>query len=59
MNPNPLGLYRLMTYEQRQDVERELSVSFADLYDALDDAHHEARELEELLNGIFRGQKSE
>ena len=54
-NNNPLGLYRHMSYEQRQDLERELRVSFADIYDCLHDLQFEAHELEDLLNRTLNG----
>ena len=57
MKLNPLGLNRLMSYDERQDVERELSVSFADIYASLDNAHHEVRLLEEYLNSLFSGER--
>lgn len=51
-----MGLFRLMSYDERQEVERELAISFDDIYGALDTAHAEARELEMLLNRFFHGE---
>jgi class 3 adenylate cyclase len=56
MSTNPVGLFRLMSYDERQEVERELAISFDDIYGALDTAHAEARELEMLLNRFFHGE---
>jgi hypothetical protein len=57
MEETLLGLYQLLSFEERQEIERELSLSFADLFDQLDSLHFEVRELERLLNRIFRGER--
>ena len=53
------GLYHLMGHRERETIERELGVSFADIYDRLDDVIFETSELEKMLRRLFRGESSE
>lgn len=55
----PLGLNRLLGFEERLAIEEAIEMSFGDIYSALDDAHFEARELEKLLKRIFVGSATE
>jgi hypothetical protein len=50
------GLYHLVGHHERETIERELGVSFADIYDRLDDVIFETSELEKMLRRLFRGE---
>lgn len=50
-----LGLFRLVGYEDRKRLEEDLNVSFADIYDALDDVRTNVRRLEKDLDTVFYG----
>lgn len=45
-----------MSFPERDEVERGLTVSFEDLYDAAEGIRTETRELEAFLNRLFRGE---
>lgn len=48
-----------MTFEERREVEERLEIAFSDIYDLLDGAHFEVRELEQALKHLFHGSASE
>jgi hypothetical protein len=56
MDHKTIGLLRLVDLPTKQDIEREISLSFADLYALIDDVQTETRNLEEDLNKVFYGQ---
>jgi Mg2+ and Co2+ transporter CorA len=49
------GLFHLMGRHEQETIERGLAVSFADIYDHIDDALFEISELEKMLRRLFRG----
>ncbi|MDE2213411.1 MAG: hypothetical protein KGJ34_02685 [Patescibacteria group bacterium] len=57
MNDPKLGLYRLLDCAQQERVTGELSVCFADLYDALSDTKDLTRELEKTIDRLLYGEK--
>jgi hypothetical protein len=59
MDTNPLGLNRLLSYEERREIESELGITFLDTQDALRDAQNELKELGKLIHRIFYGASCE
>ena len=55
MNHKELGLLRLVDFPTKDAVEKELSISFADLYAAIGDVKDLARNLETDLDCILYG----
>jgi hypothetical protein len=52
------GLFQLLGHRERETIERELGLSFADIYDLIDDVLFETSELEKMLRRLFRGEES-
>jgi hypothetical protein len=55
MDNKQLGLFRLVTYEDRQNIESTLNVSFEDIYDSIDSVRSNVRQLEKEIDAIFHG----
>jgi len=53
MNHKQLGLLRLVDFPTKEGIEKELSLSFADPYDAIGDVKDLARGLETELDRIL------
>ena len=50
-----LGLFRFATFKDREEMERNLSVSFEDLYDSLIGMRENLVDLEQVINRILHG----
>ncbi|MDP3958271.1 MAG: hypothetical protein Q8Q36_02295 [bacterium] len=50
-----LGLFRLIPYQEQEQIVSELSVFYADVYDALEETRENVRELERGLDQLFYG----
>lgn len=54
MSPDkPQGLLRFIGSPQREKIEREIGVTFEDLYNSIEDTRDNLRDLEKSLDQIF------
>lgn len=52
------GLCRHLAFKDREEVERELCLSLSDVYESIEAARVNARELEKVIDRIFLGEES-
>jgi len=52
-----LGLYRHVSFNEREWIEGQLSVLFQDIFDTIDDLREHTRDFEKLLHTIFHGEE--